>query len=58
MSVADGWTCAVPMSGYAEEKSFAMVAETRRKWTQAEKQAVVAETGAASVSSVARRHGI
>jgi transposase len=58
MSVADGWTYAVPMSGYAEEKSFAVVAETRRKWTQAEKQAVVAETGAASVSSVARRHGV
>ena len=58
MSVADGWTDAVPMSGYAEEKSFAVVAETRRKWTRAEKQAVVAETGAASVSSVARRHGI
>jgi transposase len=46
------------MSGYAEEKSFAVVAETRRRWRRVEKQAVVAETGAASVPSVARRHGV
>lgn len=46
------------MSGYDQDKSFAVVAETRRKWTVAEKAAVVAETAAASVSSIARRHGI
>ncbi|MFM9843924.1 MAG: IS66-like element accessory protein TnpA [Dongiaceae bacterium] len=46
------------MSGYAQEKSFAVVAEARRKWTATEKRAVVAETEATSVSSVARRHGI
>lgn len=46
------------MSGYAQEKSFAVVAEARRKWTAAEKQAIVAETKTASVSSVARWHGI
>ena len=46
------------MSGYDQDKSFAIVAETRRKWSVAEKAAVVAETAASSVSSVARRHGI
>lgn len=46
------------MSGYDQDKSFAIVAETRRKWSRAEKSAVVAETAGSSVSSVARRHGI
>lgn len=46
------------MSGHIQEKSFAVVAETRRRWMRAEKAAVVAETSSASVSSVARRHGI
>ena len=50
-------TYAVPMSGYSQEKSFAVVAETRRKWTAAERKQIVAETEAASVSSVARKHG-
>ena len=46
------------MSGYDQDKSFAVVAETRRKWSGAEKAAVVAETAGSSVSSVARRYGI
>ena len=46
------------MSGYDQGKSFAIVAETRRKWTPAEKTAIVAEIAGASVSAVARRHGI
>jgi transposase len=46
------------MSGYVPEKNFVVVAETRRKWTQAEKVAVVTETAEASVASVARKHGI
>ena len=50
-------TYAVPMSGYSQEKSFAVVAETRRKWSAAERKQIVAETEAASVSSVARKHG-
>jgi transposase len=45
------------MSGYSQEKSFAVVAETRRKWSAAERKQIVAETEAASVSSVARKHG-
>lgn len=49
--------CAVPMSGYNQEKSFVVVAETRRKWSAAERKQIVAETEAASVSSVARKHG-
>ena len=47
----------MPMSGYSQEKSFAVVAETRRKWSAAERRQIVAETEAASVSSVARKHG-
>lgn len=50
-------TYAVPMSGYSQEKTFAVVAETRRKWTAAERKQIVSETEAASVSSVARKHG-
>ena len=46
------------MSGYVPEKSFAIVAETRRKWTLAEKTAVVSEIAGSSVSAVARKHGI
>jgi transposase len=46
------------MSGYSQEKSFAVVAETRRKFTAAEKEAIVGETAGAPVSSVARRHGL
>jgi hypothetical protein len=30
------------MSGYDQEKRFAVVAEVRRKWTEAEKQAILA----------------
>ena len=55
--VAKPKTYAVPMSGYSQEKSFAVVAETRRKWSAAERKQIVAETEAASVSSVARKHG-
>lgn len=51
-------TYAVPMSGYSQEKSFAVVAETRRKWTAAERNQIVGETEASSVSSVARKHGV
>lgn len=49
---------AVPMSGYDEEKRYAVVAETRRKWTAAERKQIVAETEGSSVSSVARKHGV
>jgi transposase len=51
-------TYAVPMSGYSQEKSFVVVAQTRRKWTAAERKQIVAETEASSVSSVARKHGV
>ena len=57
MVVTNPGTYAVPMSGYSQEKSFAVVAETRRKWSAAERKQIVAETEAASVSSVARKHG-
>jgi transposase len=49
---------AVPMSGYSQEKSFAVVAETRRKWSVAKRKQIVAETEVLSVSSVARKHGV
>jgi len=46
------------MSGYDQDNSFVVVAETQRRWSRAEKLAVVAETAGASVSAVARKHGI
>src|SRR4051812_2293854 len=47
------------MSGYSGEKAFAVVAETRRRWSSlAEKLALVAETGSRPVSAVARKHGL
>ena len=46
------------MSGYDQGKSFTVVAETRRKWTLAEKTSVVSEIAGSSVSAVARKHGI
>lgn len=48
------------MSGDRSSPSFEMVASTRRKWTRAQKRAIVGEVEAAggSVSEVARRHGL
>lgn len=46
------------MSGYSQDKNFVVVAETRRRWSAAERQVIVEETKGASVSSVARRHGV
>jgi transposase len=45
------------MSGYNDEKQF-VVAEARRQWSRAERERIVAETESASVSSVARKHGV
>jgi transposase len=39
-------------------KSFDVVAETRRRWTAEERRQIVAESGTAPVSVVARQHGI
>jgi transposase len=42
-----------------EEQRFVVVADARRRWTRAEKEAIVAESaGGASVSAVARSHNI
>jgi transposase-like protein len=49
---------AVPMSGYDEEKHFVVVAETRRKWTSGEKQAILADAAERSVSAAARKAGV
>ena len=49
------------MSGDSSEaKQFVIVADTRRRWTREQKQAIVAECGVgkASVSAVARKHNI
>lgn len=46
------------MSGYSQEKTYAVVAETRRRWSEADRRQIVAETEAASVSSVARKHRV
>lgn len=48
------------MSGDSFSRRYSVVAETRRRWSEAEKQAVVAEAArpGMSISAVARRHGI
>lgn len=50
----------VPMSGDNFSRRYSIVAETRRKWSDTEKQAIVAEAAQpdANISAVARRHGI
>jgi transposase len=50
----------VPLSGDNFPRRYSIVAETRRKWSDAEKQAIVAEAAqpGANISAVARRHGI
>ena len=48
------------MSGLMTDKSFNVVATTRRSWSKEQKRAIVAEIdiGGATLSQVARRHGI
>jgi transposase len=50
----------VPMSGDNFPRRYSVVAETRRKWSDAEKHSIVAEAErpGANISAVARRHGI
>lgn len=50
----------MPMSGDRSSRRYDIVAETRRRWSKAEKEAVAAEASRpdANVSAVARRHGI
>ena len=50
----------MPMSGDYFSRRFSIVAETRRRWSEAEKQSIVAEAERpdANISAVARRHGI
>ena len=49
---------AVPMSGHSTEERYVITADARRRWSRAEKLAMVAEIGANSVSAVARKHNI
>jgi transposase len=48
------------MSGDNFSRRYSVVAETRRRWSRAEKQSIVAEAERpnANISAVARRHGI
>ena len=48
------------MSGDRSSRQFALVAETRRQWSKAEKRSIVAESSGtcANISAVARRHGL
>jgi transposase len=48
------------MSGDNFSRRYSVVAEARRQWSEAEKQAVVAEAErpGVNISAVARRHGI
>lgn len=48
------------MSGDRSSRRFDIVAEARRRWSEADKRAIVSEASGActNVSAVARRHGI
>ena len=48
------------MSGDNFSRQYAIVAETRRRWSDTEKQAIIAEAArpGANISAVARRHGL
>jgi transposase len=48
------------MSGDNFFRRYSVVAETRRRWSEAEKQSIIAEAErpGANISAVARRHGI
>jgi transposase len=50
----------VPMSGANFAHRYSIVADTRRRWSEDEKQAIIAEAlrPGVNVSAVARRHGI
>jgi transposase len=50
----------VPISGHSDSRRYDVVAETRRRWSKADKLAIVAEASApdVNVSAIARRHGI
>ncbi len=50
----------MPMSGDSSKRRYDIVAETRRRWSKAEKLAIVAEASVpdVNVSAIARRHGI
>ena len=50
----------VPMSGDGFSRRYSVVADTRRRWSEDEKQAIIGEAlqPGVNVSAVARRHGI
>jgi transposase len=50
----------VPISGDRSGDHYTVVADTRRRWSAAEKAAIVAEASGncPNISAVARRHGI
>jgi transposase len=50
----------VPMSGDYYARRYSVAADTRRRWSEDEKQAIIGEAlqPAVNVSAVARRHGI
>jgi transposase len=51
---------AVPISGNDFSHRYSIIADTRRRWSEDEKQAIIAEAlePGVNVSAVARRHGI
>ena len=49
---------AVPMSGHSTVERYVITADARRRWSRAEKLAMVAEIGGNSVSAIARKHNI
>lgn len=50
----------VPMSGDNYGRRYSVVADTRRRWSEDEKQAIITEAmqRGVNISAIARRHGI
>ena len=60
MMVGHSKGCSVAMSGDSGKGRYAIIAETRRVWSLAEKRGIVAEASVpgVNVSAIARRHGM
>ena len=60
MTVVTTGAMSVPMSGDNFPHQYSVIADTRRRWSEAEKEAIIGEAlqPGVNVSPVARRHGI
>src|SRR5271167_776399 len=60
MTIVTTGAMPVPISGDHFAQRYSVVADTRRRWSEDEKQAIIVEAlqPGVNVSAVARRHGI